>query len=326
MPSKRFFCNNLIVNTGTPSGLPALEADEVINFEQFGPLFKHCKDAHLPRPSSNLRLGTLSEYRRIENEAVRDGLEGIFKVTLNFSKKTYVKFDALKQATLGTLMIVPGTSRGNLNANFFNGRFTNGSVYSTDSIEFEAADKDGLNVLGSVDILAEGADAYVLCMSTSKDDGAVILDPEYDSVWSIKSGSVEEFAGRIATYLCSISQVRQSFCSETIGPLNAPGFPPPPQNEYMQWRFSAEIWEVIYREKTIEMSTTITDEIIQDIFNSLDRSAFIKPEEFSHEKEVRIIFRPVMIDTRDGRRYLFPNYLNPIFIPFDPLLGFVESS
>ena len=68
----------------------------------------------------------------------------------------------------------------------------------------------------------------------------------------------------------------------------------------------------------------ISEEIIKDVHGCVDKSASIKPESFSHEQEIRLIFRPTVIDRRNGQRFLFPNYLKPVFVPFDPLLSFVD--
>jgi hypothetical protein len=245
-------------------------------------------------------------------------------VTLNIPEQTSIEIDALRRATLDTSPLGIGANFNNIRTSPFDGICTTGSVYSTDKVEIEQRTEKEITLSGRVDIHAEGADAYVLCLSTSNDVESVILDPEYNSIWSIRSGSVMDFTNHLAAHLMTLLSKDKHFSPETVGPLNAPGFSPPPQNEHMVSGVSSEIWEVTYRDRIIDVSTAITKEIVQNVHGCIDRSASIKPKSFSHEKEVRIIFRPVLIDRRDGRRYLFPNYLEPAFVPFEPFLSFVD--
>lgn len=322
MPST--FIQNTIVNIAPPHGLPKVGDARESEFETFGVLYKHCKGIHLPRSGGYIRLGTLTEYRRNENEAIRDEHEGTFGVTLNFPKGTSIELDALRRATLDTSPLGTGENRNNIRATVFGGCHRVCCVFSTDNAVVEQRTEKEITLSGTVDIHAEGADAYVLCLSTSNDAESIISDPEYDSVWSIKQHHVFEFTKYMIDQLRVLLSDGKHFCRETVGPFNAPGFSPPPRSEHMVFGVQGEIWEVTYRDRTIDISTTITEEVVQDVYECLDKSASIKPESFSHEKEVRIIFRPLLIDKRDDHRYFFPYYLKPMLVSFEPFLRLTD--
>lgn len=324
MPS--FFANNATIAIAPPYGLPRSGKGSDAGFEKFGTLYKHCKGIHLPQAGAAIRLGTISEYRRIENDAVRDKHEGTFRISLNFPRQTRVGIINLRRATLDTSPLGAGTHDNNLRVVTFNGDYTTGCVYSTDSVTIEKRTEEDIYLSGTVNIFAEGADAYVLCLSRSNTPGSVIRDPEYNAIWSIRPGCVLGFVRDLSAHLHTFLSEGDYFSGETIGPFHAPGFSPPPQSEYLGFGISSEIWQIIYRDRTIEVKTDITEEIIRDIHQSLDNSAIIKPLSFSHEEEVRVLFRPVLVDKRDGKRYLFPNYLKPALVPFEPFLGSVNGT
>lgn len=318
--------NNATILLSPQPGLPRVGNASKSAFEKFGTLYKHCKAVHLPQPGQLMRLGTLSEYRRIENNAVRDEHEGTFRVSLAFPDRTPVAIDMIRRATLDTSPLGAGSSINNLRTNVFYGWNTIGSVYSTDNVQIERGAEGEIWITGTVDMHFEGADAYVLCLSTSEEVGSVILDAGYDSTWSIKQGSVLEFAEKLRSGLHSIlmNNASQCFMRETIGPMNAPGFSPPPTNEHMAHTVSVEIWDVMYDDRRIDVSSQITGQTVSDVHARLDRSAAIKPTSFSNEREVRLLLRPLAIDRRSGKRYLFPNHLTPVFLPVEPLLSFIE--
>ena len=316
--------HNTFVNLGPPPGLPRVGGSNSLVFESFGILYKHCKEIHLPQSGRNIRLGTLTEYRRNENVAIRDEHEGTFNVSLNFPVPTTITVDALKKATLGTSPLGMGHNIRNVRATSFAGHHTSGSLFSSDDVVVSQRTEEEITLSGQVNLHFEGADAWLFCLSTSDVLESTILDSGYDSIWSIPPGSILDLAKHLASHLKLLVNGGRNFSSETIGPFNAPGFSPPTPGEHMVFEVTAEIWRVKYRNRVIDISSDISEEIIKDVHGCVDKSASIKPESFSHEQEIRLIFRPTVIDRRNGQRFLFPNYLKPVFVPFDPLLSFVD--
>lgn len=295
-------------------------------FGSFGTLYKHCKKIHLPQSGSSIRLGTLTEYRRNENVAIRDEYEGTYNFSLNFPTATTIKIEALEKVTLGTTPLSLGIYGNNIRARSFGGVHTSGSLFSTDDVTILERTEEEITLSGNVNLHAEGADAWLLCLSTSNILGSTIPDAGYDSIWSILPGNVLDFARHLARHLKSLVIGGGCFSRKTIGPLNAPGFAPPPLGNHMVFGVSVEIWQVTYRDRFIEIVSDVSDEIIEDVHRCLHRSASIKPSSFSHEQEIRLICRPTFVDSRSGQRFLFPNYLEPLLVPFDPFLNFIEAS
>ena len=272
-----------------------------------------------------LRLGTLSEYRRAENHAVRDEHEGTFKVSLDFPQETTVSIEALQRATLHTSPVSLGTSANNIRTRTFSGRFTEGCVFSVDNVSVASRTDEKITLSGNVTVHSEGADAYVLCLSKDPKVGSIILDPEYNSVWSIKTGSILDFANEMIKVLTPLLATGEYVSQESVGPFVAPGFQfPRSKRNQLQFCLVAEIWPVLYREREIVLSSDISENVVREIYSCIDRSASIKPSHFIHEAEVRIIFRPSFIEPSTNRRFLSPMHLKPVLLPFDPFLDMID--
>lgn len=282
-----------------------------------------------------MRLGTLTEYRKNENAAIRDEYEGTYKVILRFPEPTKIDMKALQRVTMGTsptLSTIPissGESKDNVMATSFAGYHTSGSLFCVDQVTVWARSDNDITLEGSVTLHAEGADAWLLCLSESDVLGSTIPDAGYNSAWSIQPNNVFEFAKRLAIYMrnsfyTGTNNRATHFTDETIGPFRLPAFRNPPRDNHMNFFVLPEIWKVNYQTRNIRISSGISDSVVQKAHSRLDQCASIKPNTFSHEQEVRIVFRPTMIDSSNGKRYFFSNYLNPILVPFDELMGFVS--
>jgi len=226
----------------------------------FGTLFKHCKEIHLPGAGRFIRLGTLAEYRTNENSAIRDEEEGMFKVTLDFPNSTAMPVDILKRLTLNTANFGPGTHLDNLRIASFYFDKTCGCIQSREDVEVSNKTENQVTFSGRIDLLAEGADAFVLCLSTSADSDSVIEDTEYDSVWTLKSDCLEQFTKTMADYLIDIP-AQEVVSNQTLGPLNAPGFSTPEFDADTKFCFSTEVVEVAYQSRIVAVPPNVTEEI-----------------------------------------------------------------
>lgn len=186
--------NNTFVELEPQIGLPRLGGGNSAVFESFGTLYKHCEKIYLPQPGRSIRLGTLTEYRRNENVAIRDEHEGTFNFSLNFPAPTTIKIEAIKRVTLATSPLIIGNHLNNVYARSFFGLYTSGSLFSTAKVNILQRSEDDITLSGNINLHAEGADAWLLCLSASDAFGTTIHDAGYDSIWSILPGVVLDFA------------------------------------------------------------------------------------------------------------------------------------
>ena len=327
------------MNIELPQPIPLLASNNAVtenNPLELGTLYKHCKTMFLPRTGSTIRLGTIAEYRKNENRAVQDKDEGLFRVSLKFIEGTNVKVSKLKRLTLNTISLPSGYHDSNIATAVLPGSETTTSVYCITHDVFSNepntnrnpsnGPQDFINLKGTIDLMSEGADAHILSFSRSSQPNSVILDPEYDAVWSLSEPHTKSFADAIAAKLIELYWEKKVFNSETIGPFPAPGIAVPPMSDGF---FFTVLWRrdvVTYRNKEIEVHEGFTDELISDVHECINQSAQIKPSIFAQEQEVRFIFRPAMIEKSTGYCFLFPHYLNEQFIPVESLLKFINKS
>lgn len=335
MPPGYYFGN---MDVNIPSPVPARGLNSKNFFEDssasVGTLYRHCKTKDLPRIGSTIRLGTLAEFRTNENAAVRDKDEGLFRVSLTFASDTNVDCDKLKRLTLGTAPEVAGFHDSNLTTQVFAGNFTTAAIHCTDddlfigqsamNVDANVPQQKFISLRGTINIMAESADAYLLCFSRSNRPKSVIMDSAYDAMWTLPAGNISQFANKMVVLLAEVLKQGGCLSDKTIGPLNAPGIAAPPVGDGFFPAVEVSIAAVQYRDKEMLLSRDLTEDLISEVHERIDNSPIIKPRAFEHEDEVRMIFRPVMIEKATGNCYLFPNYLNPQFILADRLMELVE--
>ncbi|MGB6231502.1 MAG: hypothetical protein WBF53_15410 [Litorimonas sp.] len=294
----------------------------------FGSVVKDCKAEHLPQAGRFLRVGTLSGYRKEENEKVRDEGEGTFELTLDFANGCNVSREWLSSVTMG---LWPGPFGGGSYNGNNNGYITTvetpltlGSLSMVESSADIQAHGEMVRVSGHFTLSFEGADAFIFCLTENMEDGSVIDHPEYNSKWAIKPPRLLEFGYRMANEINLKLSQREGLAKETIGPLVGPGFEPPPRSALGgAVRSGISIFKVDYRERTIKVKGQ-SDDVLEAVHKAITQSAFTKPPIFSSEKEVRFIFRP-LVQVKEGY-YLFPNYCEPLLIPAEPFLDLITLS
>jgi hypothetical protein len=122
----------------------------------------------------------------------------------------------------------------------------------------------------------------------------------------------------------SLCSDRAYFRNEFIGLSQLPGFQLPIHKGKLGvvWHIDS----VRYIDKEMKFLSDISDKNLQDIWMYFDRSVFVKPTCFHIQEEVRIIFRPAMVDSEAGRVYFLPNLLrDPMMVPFESVLDLVET-
>lgn len=289
-------------------------------------LHKHCAREFLPRKGGKLRIGSLSDYRKIENEAVLDRSEGMFYIKLNFDGQEEFSNEWIRDISFESISSLDGPkeSRRNLFSRGFRGRDCGGVISAIDDLE-RKTHADGKNrILGSIEIEFESSDAFLFCMSRGGEVGSVIHDAEYDASWSILRSEVKEFEYLLGE--CIIKHIEENgegILRSTVGPFAAPGFYFPNAEEYPNYRYTVltKSFDVEYTERAIDVHRE-SDIAVNDLKNMFERSAEIKTCEFRSEDEFRFIIRPVF---GGGDGYFFlPNHCEPILIDCDPFLDFIR--
>ncbi len=291
-----------------------------------GKLHKHCQSIHLPAADRKILLGTLSEFRKHENEHVRDELEAKFKLELDFPNTTVVTKRKLVDATLGTLFVWGDQSRNNTVVTTIDGQFSTFCVHSRTDLVIEQDIGDKFLIHGKIAVYQDSTDALVFCLTKSNSGCSVIEDTTYESSWSIKKGCVPEFAKRISEEVLQILDSDGSYHkNEFIGKSDCPGFCLPDfAGKNIRMGVMRTIETIQYPNKEIIFSSDITEDNLSLIHTCFDRSVFIKPLRFELEQEVRIIFRPMMVDEEGDRVFFFPNLLRQMLVPFKKVLDLVQ--
>lgn len=312
--------NCLNVNMPSAVSLPAARQEFPERFEQFGTLYKHCNPEFLPRPGRMLKLGSLSGYRNAENRFLRDKAEGLFQVALNFPQPVVIPMAWLRQVTYETCYLTEGHYQSNLIIRQFAGWRTGGIIWSNSNLGISNLNPRAITIAGVLDILFEGADAFLLCLSKNEEPYSTIKDPAFNSVWSIKRGSVMDFAHSVAKLLHEKIIYNGLPLRAGDGRRDVPFASPQDVGNYVDC-IIFEIYGVDYRNKTMNVFSADWS-VVNDVYLAIDNSFAIKPVEFSQECEVRIMFRPVRYKIDEERFFLFPHYLGDVFLPFDSLLKY----
>lgn len=286
-------------------------------------IYRHCKRNNLPVSDGSIKIGTFSEYRRIENSFVRDVGEAKFRINLDFQNLVKCTPQWLQQATLGTCVLSQGFYGNCLSSIPYFGRCNVGVASGVQNLDISPGEGGLISVRGQYSLDFESADAFMICFSKSKElhDGS--LDPSYDSAWSIGPDSILEFAKRISKEILARLGKKEGILRETVGPFaNRPGFFMPERDSFDGLAISFEIYEVEYIAKAIHVSSA-DDATLSEIYSMSERCYFLKEESFSLEREVRMIFRPLFVNRHDGKLYAMPNYLESLYLPANLILDLV---
>lgn len=275
----------------------------------------------------SIRIGTVSGYRLSDDPARRDAAEGKFSIEVKFPKRISVSNNWFDRLTHGAYSGAGGLFSGNVFTKHFRGQNNVGIVSIVDNgLSIRVVDSETISVFGSLFVDFLSIDAYALCLSKQPQPKKVLSDPDCDSVWSISSGGLFPFCNSISKYLANklLTAPDSLLGEEFLGPYREQifGWPPKLSSRY-QLRVWCQVAPIEYRDKSITVFEQ-SDRIFLELFHCFDSASFIKPTSFSHEEEVRVIFRPNVVDLESGNFHLVPRHLLPTFIPFDDFLGMVE--
>lgn len=219
-------------------------------------LRKHCKTEHnISRKCNTIRLGTLYEYREIEDEHLRDEEEGKISITVEFESPRLIPGSLLNK--INRLDNIHLDLKGN------NCKFT----------------EDGIITQG-LSLDSEVRDAWIFCISQVDEVIPKETSTNYDSSWEFPILHAGRFALMIREMLCR--QITNENLIESVGEpfISNPG---------MRWTMASMHAPVDYGGRVVKISdnTALDDRFIFDLCNSV---YFRKPEKFKDEKEYRFVF------------------------------------
>lgn len=303
---------------GIPLIPPTYSADKNI--------IKHCKEDHLPATGRTIRIGSLYEYRGIENRFIQDSGEGTFSLLVNFSEPTVSSLANLRSATLGTIPAVTGEQLYCSNYTIFQGARTTGTVSGhTQRLKIEHSCDGNVKASGSLHIASEIADCYILCFTYNDENTRTIQDPAYNSFWTLPKENIFNISDLISCYLANEFKMGRCFTRNHIGSMGIPPFTLPRIDDF-SFGIRHSVHDIIYRERLININETLLDENVYEITNYIDNSPLIKPLKFRREREVRFIFQPFLLDNRTNLKYLPPYKLQTKYMPCDTLLPFIGDA
>jgi hypothetical protein len=283
---------------------------------------------HIPKIGRSLRIGTLSEYRKNTESAVRDEDEAKFSFSLRFEEKAVLSQDWLREATYNLW-------GSGLNGEHYEGienayvkelpsDLTTGVLSMSEDKTHAFQSGDVFKMRGSLKLNYESADAFVFCISESKDLNSVIGHQGYNGRWYIPRRNIKEFALVVAAEIAKKVTEGEGISKYTIGPLKMPGFEFPPNDDGKGvFRIEPSIFRVRYVNKEILVEEE-SDRVLGKIDDAIRESFFRKTPNFKIQEEVRLIFRPVL--RVEGGYYHIPNLCNPVFIPVNSILPLLEIS
>lgn len=258
-------------------------------------LVKFCKPEHNIHRGSKLRIGTLHEYRTIENPDLRDEAEGKYEFTIDFPEE--IELD--RRWT--NLLFQGSFAFGNTDdVPRFPGEF---STY-VEKMTHVRSNANSIVLKDTTIKIHRGiSDCLVFCMSLLPNVEAKLFE-KYEDHWTFPAEKVNTFAMRLGSLI--MNQAKLSSFDDSISASHSPA-------SIKSLTLSLRHREVIYRERHLiitEHNRPTFDEMIEILSNI----QFVKPPEpFSKEKEYRFVF-----ELQDEQRIFPPK--TPMLLTLNPLI------
>ncbi|HHP1029511.1 hypothetical protein ACQJ1L_05715 [Klebsiella quasipneumoniae subsp. similipneumoniae] len=220
----------------------------------YPPLAKFCPpEFNVLKGCNTIRLGTLFDFRREENEKLRDAGEGTFSYSIEFPVLTKVS-----KEWIGAFQIDDG------------GQIRIGEMQIN----------NGDFLIRDINISGSSHNCWVYCISKSIKSAGNITETHQDS-WLIPSEKLQ----KLSEYLASLLFDSLTFADLPTYIKSQYGL------KEISHRLSlrTEIREIEYNERSrkIEKEEDLPISLIHEIRDGL---AFVKPKSFENEQEVRIAF------------------------------------
>lgn len=227
----------------------------VIIKRQTPSLVKYCEEKYnIMKGCQTIRLGTLHEYRNIENQLLRDEGEGKFHFGFHFKKGVQIP-----DGWLNFLQSMPGSDTG---------EFKGGSKIGPEGI-----------FVGEYNVELQSHNQWIYCLSSDTNDTAGSISENYADCWFLKRGALQSFAEYIR------EEIAKSLTLEDLSEEHYQLRLSELQNIWVGYSCSAI--EYTKRSKLVKEFSSFDEEEIKRQVLSIP---FKKPQRFSEEKEIRICF------------------------------------
>lgn len=321
------FSQNRVTNVGDYRGHDLNDLSSQPYYTDNDVIYKHCRPEHLPESGRSFRIGTLSDFRTIQDRYVRDDDEGKFHLNLRFPEGTKLSRRFLNDITLSTMpgLFIKGafSTSDNSGSALFQGERVVGQVHGhSDQLKITDTKAGSLIVGGDFVLSLESADAFVFCLSQNSSKGSEIFGNEYTARWEICANRIHEFVHLIEQRVFEAVLGGQGITSDFIGVHDEPAFRPPGDLGKLEPMIFSTVRSIRYAPKKYQIATEDPGHLVhvRESFNDSDAT---KDPRFADEKELRIIMRVFYTDRK--RLYMMPNRLKPFLLSCDDALHVIDE-
>lgn len=258
-------------------------------------LVKFCKPEHNIHRGAKLRIGTLHEYRTIENPELRDEAEGKYEFTIDFPEE--IELDRRWANLLFQGMFAFGNSDDVP-------RFAGAFSAHAEKLHFVRQSENSVVLKDTTVKINRGInDCLVFCMSLLPNVEAKLFE-QYDDHWAFPEDKANTFAVRLANLI--MNQAKLADFDDSISASHSP-------NSIKNIFLNVRHRKVIYRERHL-IITEHNRPTFEEMIETLSNIQFFKPPEpFSKENEYRFVF-----ELQDEQRIFPPKA--PILLTLNPLI------
>lgn len=248
-------------------------------------LVKFCpEEFNIKKGCNTLRFGTLYDFRKEENEKLRDAGEGTFKYTIEFPRLTKVSREWLECFE------------------------TEGGPYGEAAFGVSHLELKGTDVyVERMDMLGSCPNCWIYCISTSSENAGNISETHLDK-WLIPYENIKALQAHFAALIWN--------------EIKYEDLPVEITNQYTYEEIKRRLdLKVEFRSVEYTSRTHVVKDAsklsIPDIHELMDKTAFTKPPLFEAEREVRMAFWLLF----DGKKISISNNTKIINLrPIDKIL------
>ena len=257
-------------------------------------LLKFCKKEYNIKSNSQLRVGTLYDFRDIEQEEIRDGSEGFFDFQILFPEQ--IELDR-RWANLLLNRAIGFGPIGEMP------RFPGGFEASVEKMTLVKNTENGVIIRdAAIKIKRWVPNCLIFCMTLAETIELKVFE-QYDDKWYIDFAKADRFARILANLIYNQSKLsRFSDIRDIHSPASLKGLS-------INFRHR----DVKYMDRKLVVTAENMPKY-DDLYQILIDIAFIKPPQFSGENEYRFCF-----DLYDGEN-IFPPTVKDMLLSLNPLL------
>lgn len=242
-------------------------------------LVKSCESRFNVCNSNTIKIGTLHEYRETESQQLLDRKEGFYTISFNIQNQLIDinLFNLLQSPQNSDLAIYMKYSR-------FQGSYKN-YMLATHNAQYEWRNHN----------------RFIFCIShLAKHEDATGIFPDYDDYWYIYTFNKKKFTDILKRrFLHEVKQLlikgQKIFNKDSVNVNNL--------------SIKCYSQEIMYSDRHLYLDNSNIEKHTKDTIGLFKNIKFIKPIDYSHEKELRIVF-----DFYDGAELLIP-IVKDIIIP-----------